>query len=280
VGAAIAFVISVFQFLSIRKRESREREFNQYHLLIEHLVSPDEKGSVFLDRQIAIVFELRHFPRYYECTQGILTGLKQSWSGRQEHSRLISEIDLTLEYIRKSRFVLRSLLWGGACGLVLAGGLTGAFFYEQQPKPWNTHALRATNVKAEPLSKLNNKLEEESSGIWFTADVENTTGIDMTLPQTETIMGQTKGSHALHGSFLKLNHDYFLPARHVTSVSLSSDDLCAANYAPQSCFDSYFKDDEDTVIFDESHKYELHIRIPALTLPPQNQTTVSPPSKQ
>jgi hypothetical protein len=102
VGAAVAFVISAFQFLSVRKRESREREFNQYHLLIEHLVSSDEKSGVLkLDRQIAIVFELRHFPRYYECTQRILTGLKQSWGRPQEHSRLIEEIDLTLEYIRK-----------------------------------------------------------------------------------------------------------------------------------------------------------------------------------
>lgn len=100
VGAAIAFVISVFQFLSVRKRESREQEFKHYHQLIEGLVSPDEKGSLFLDRQIAIVFELRHFPRYYECTQRILRGLKQSWAGQQEHSRLIGEIDLTLEYIK------------------------------------------------------------------------------------------------------------------------------------------------------------------------------------
>lgn len=59
VGAGVAFVFSVFQFLSIRKRESREREFDKYHLLVERLVSPDPKGSLFLDRQIAVVFELR-----------------------------------------------------------------------------------------------------------------------------------------------------------------------------------------------------------------------------
>jgi hypothetical protein len=80
VGAAIAFVVSVFQFLSVRKRESHEREFDKYHLLIEHLVSPDEKGNLFLERQIATVFELRHFPRYYECTAKILSGLRDSWA--------------------------------------------------------------------------------------------------------------------------------------------------------------------------------------------------------
>ena len=103
VGAAIAFVISGFQFLSVRKRESREREFNQYHELIKHLVSSDEKGGPFLDRQIATVFELRHFPRYYECTERILSGLKHSWNGKPGISRLIDEIDLTLKYIKKKR---------------------------------------------------------------------------------------------------------------------------------------------------------------------------------
>lgn len=100
VGAAVVFVFSVVQFVSVRKRESREREFEHYHLLIQRLVSPDEKGDVFLDRQIATVFELRHFPRYYECTSRILDGLKHTWGGRQEFLRLTEEIDLTLKYIK------------------------------------------------------------------------------------------------------------------------------------------------------------------------------------
>jgi hypothetical protein len=44
VGAAVVFVFSVFQFVSVRKRESREREFEQYHLLIQRLVSSDEEA--------------------------------------------------------------------------------------------------------------------------------------------------------------------------------------------------------------------------------------------
>jgi hypothetical protein len=70
-------------------------------LLIERLVSPGEQGKLFLDRQIAIVFELRHFPRYFECTERILTGLKQSWGGQPEISRLIHEIELTLKHIER-----------------------------------------------------------------------------------------------------------------------------------------------------------------------------------
>jgi hypothetical protein len=102
-GAAVAFVFSVFQFLSVRKREAREREFEKYHLLIEHLVSPDEKGAMFLDRQIAVAFELRHFPRYYECTERILSGLKQSWLNEKRNERLIQEIELTLVHIKRQK---------------------------------------------------------------------------------------------------------------------------------------------------------------------------------
>jgi hypothetical protein len=101
VGAGIAFVVSVFQFLSVRRRESQEREFEKYHALIQRLVAPDEAGVTHLDRQIAVVFELRHFPRYYECTQRILTGLKDTWSAQKSWSRLTDEIDLTLRDIQE-----------------------------------------------------------------------------------------------------------------------------------------------------------------------------------
>jgi hypothetical protein len=102
-ATASAAMWSVYQFLSVRKRESREREFDKYHVLIDRLVSPDKEGHMFLDRQIATVFELRHFTRYYECTERILSGLKSSWGGAGAHARLIQEIDLTLEHIRKKR---------------------------------------------------------------------------------------------------------------------------------------------------------------------------------
>jgi len=105
IGAAIVFVFSVVQFVSVRARESRTREFEQYHLLIQRLVTPDEKGMLLIDRQVATVFELRHFPRYYECTERILEGLKTTWGKvhNPEMPRLFVEIDLTLRYIKKNR---------------------------------------------------------------------------------------------------------------------------------------------------------------------------------
>jgi hypothetical protein len=172
------------------------------------------------------------------------------------------------------RLFIRSFAWGVGCGLVLLVALAGVLYYEQRPKAWNTNALRVKSAKAEGLSRLN-KFDEVSSGITFSIDIENTTPADVTLPRTLTTMNQTRGSHSLHGSFLKLGSDYFLPARHVTTISLDSDDLCAANYPPQQCFDSYFKDNEYLVVFDEAHKSEILIAVPNLT-PPHGQTTVSP----
>jgi hypothetical protein len=103
-GAAVAFVWSVAQYLMQRGRESRERQFKTYHRLVKELVSPDPAtGSTWIDRQAAVVFELRHFPRYYEFTERMLRGLREQWSNDpgSPQRRLLKEIDLTLADIRK-----------------------------------------------------------------------------------------------------------------------------------------------------------------------------------
>src|SRR5262249_36211256 len=101
-GAAIAFVWSTIQQIAQRRAEAREREFQNFHKLVKELVSPDsESGSTWVDRQAAIVFELRHFPRYYEFSERMLLGLKTTWCDC--HPRLLTEIDLTLQHIQENR---------------------------------------------------------------------------------------------------------------------------------------------------------------------------------
>ncbi|HEV8413035.1 MAG TPA: hypothetical protein VGQ49_05540 [Bryobacteraceae bacterium] len=168
------------------------------------------------------------------------------------------------------RLAIRSFAWGAGCGLALAVVLGAIVFYEQRPKGWDVQALRVKHTEARPLTWVNEKdevLDDVSSGVTFTVDVENTTGDDLTLSRSLTTMGQTRGSHSLHGSFLKVSADYFLPAGHVTTVSLDAE-LCTPDTPPQQCFDSFFKEDENIVILDESHKYEILIPIPVLTLSP------------
>ena len=164
----------------------------------------------------------------------------------------------------------------GAGFAIVSVALVGFWlWYSSRPKPWDAKALLARQVKAEGLSRLNDKFDEISSGVTFTVDIENATAADVTSSGSLSPRGQTRGSMALHGSFLKLPADYFLPTHQVTTIHLDADDLCAANEPPQRCFDSYFKGDQNIVIFDDVHRYQVMIPVPALTLPAGAAKTVT-----
>jgi hypothetical protein len=100
-GAVVAFIWSAWQFLDQRRRESNERQFQTFHNLIKQLVEPDTPDQpMSLDRQAAVVFELRHFPRYFELSERMLKHLRKAWD-EPRYARLIEEIDLTLERMHK-----------------------------------------------------------------------------------------------------------------------------------------------------------------------------------
>lgn len=102
-GAAIAFGWSVYQFFSVRSREAKSREFETYHRLIKELVEPPTESAVlYVDRQCAVVYELRFFPRYYPFTRRTLLGLQRKWSvTAAQYPRLLEEIDITLKFIEE-----------------------------------------------------------------------------------------------------------------------------------------------------------------------------------
>lgn len=61
-GAGVAFAWTVIQFLSVRAREAKSQEFENFHKLIKELVEPPTpEGALYVDRQYAILFELRFF---------------------------------------------------------------------------------------------------------------------------------------------------------------------------------------------------------------------------
>lgn len=94
---------AVFTYLSVKKQELRERRFRAYHQLVKDLVErqhPDRPMK--LDRQIAIIYELRNFREYFQVSLRILKGLKETWteSGPDvKRDRLHEEIDLAIKYI-------------------------------------------------------------------------------------------------------------------------------------------------------------------------------------
>ena len=54
-----------------------------------------------LDRQIAVIFELRNFKEYFPVTLRILRGLKKSWTGygpKEKRNRLHEELNETISF--------------------------------------------------------------------------------------------------------------------------------------------------------------------------------------
>ena len=102
----IPIAYQLWQYLDQKKHELRDKRFEVFHRLIRDLVEPPEgKSEIKLDRQIAIVFELRNFPEYRDVAERILKGLREHWSKDIDnfapYNRLITEVDLTLGYITK-----------------------------------------------------------------------------------------------------------------------------------------------------------------------------------
>lgn len=103
-GLLIALIGGIFAWWKFREY-IKDRRFTTYHRLIDELVDDKshQSGNLMLDRQIAIIFELRNFPKYYKVTTRILEGLKnEAW--KIGNPRLTNEVDLTLEYIKSNKF--------------------------------------------------------------------------------------------------------------------------------------------------------------------------------
>src|SRR5262245_60977795 len=100
-AALAVFLWSVVQFFLVRRRDSENRDFEAYHRLIKELVQPDaDTAEIFMDRQAAVVFELRHFPKYYPISLRTLRHLRDSWKRPDgARTRILEEIELTIQFL-------------------------------------------------------------------------------------------------------------------------------------------------------------------------------------
>ncbi len=74
----MAFISSTTQRMAQRRAEADERQFQAFHTIVEKVVAPERtEGLVYIDRQAAVVFELRPFPRYYDFAERMLVRLKK-----------------------------------------------------------------------------------------------------------------------------------------------------------------------------------------------------------
>lgn len=95
---------AVVQFVWIRQGEARKTTFETYHRLIKELVEGERPdATMFVDRQVAVVFELRRFRRYRDVSLRIFRGLRQTptWAA---HPRLAEEIDLAIADLERLRW--------------------------------------------------------------------------------------------------------------------------------------------------------------------------------
>ena len=99
-GAVFVFGFGVYKFLVERKESHFWKEFEAYHKLVKELVEPpSENGALYLDRQTAVLYELRFHKRYFPHTLRMLNGLKEKWDKPEQHPRLLEELNLTIDYI-------------------------------------------------------------------------------------------------------------------------------------------------------------------------------------
>lgn len=101
--AIIPLVWAVWKYFELKRKEQRSERFNTYHKLIKELVEQDEADRPkMLDRQLAIVFEIRRYKEYYEPSLRILEGLRQSWGMNNKGNRLLDEMDATIAVIKSA----------------------------------------------------------------------------------------------------------------------------------------------------------------------------------
>ena len=107
IAGIATFFWTAYRYFDTRKREQDLKEFEIYHKLIKELVQPDkESGSLYVDRQAAILYELRNFKRYYSFSYRTLLGLQEKWTkvdGR--FPRLLEELELIINFLKeKNKF--------------------------------------------------------------------------------------------------------------------------------------------------------------------------------
>ncbi|WP_173981692.1 hypothetical protein [Magnetospirillum sp. SS-4] len=108
--AAISLVILIypaFKYVRIRREDRQHREFETYHGLVKTAVGDtDNIANRYADRQIAAIYELRNYNRYYEVTGRILENLRKAINSRDTRNdqgplSVCKEIDLTLDVITR-----------------------------------------------------------------------------------------------------------------------------------------------------------------------------------
>lgn len=105
-NALVTFLITVAggiwvitKYMADNSKEKRWREFDTYHKMIKDLVQPEKpEDTMYIDRQCALIYEFRFFPRYYPQTYRMLKFF-QNYNGSWEHERIRAELAASIDAI-------------------------------------------------------------------------------------------------------------------------------------------------------------------------------------
>lgn len=112
-NGALAFLLAfitagcaLYHYISIKRSEERARRFSNFHQLIQDMNGDATGGAPYIDRQIAIIFELRNFPEYFPVTERILNRARKRWIFKNfgnggVYDGVIKEADKTLSLISR-----------------------------------------------------------------------------------------------------------------------------------------------------------------------------------
>ena len=85
----------LYHYISIKRSEERARRFASYHDLVDALNGNEKGDAPFIDRQIAVVYEMRNFPEYYPVTLRILQRSLLSWADKKNREGLLAAVTLS-----------------------------------------------------------------------------------------------------------------------------------------------------------------------------------------
>jgi hypothetical protein len=162
------------------------------------------------------------------------------------------------------RIAIRAAIGGAVFGVVVVIGSAIAMYVASQPKEWNDRALKVVHSEGHPLVKLGRDYQEESSGIAFDVDVQNTTPTDVTIAQNVDVLSQARGTNVLKKTAFVLEKTYFIPAHHTVSITLTESRSCGPKAPPRECYNSYFLEADTLVIFDVPTRLKIDIPKPKL----------------
>lgn len=109
VFTVLAFVLSIvvlafsaFRYVSVRRDELRNQQYEKYHTLLRNISQgADIGGTLKLVSQRAFIYELRHFPEYRALTERLLESLLSEWKeDPDKSSKLIFEIQDTIRSLK------------------------------------------------------------------------------------------------------------------------------------------------------------------------------------